>query len=118
MSQKNYGKSFGAHVRSCRKARGYTQEKLAQTSGLSADTIRRLEHGSFSPSLETLRKLTKGFQISLSSFFEAFELGHLSTPRELSDLVMQLEPHERELFIRLIPLVREFIKGQVEHGEE
>ncbi|HLT35877.1 MAG TPA: helix-turn-helix transcriptional regulator, partial [Enhygromyxa sp.] len=48
------GRPFGRHVRSLRRARGMTQEVLAQRSGLSADTIRRLEHGSFSPSLETL----------------------------------------------------------------
>ena len=117
MSQKTYGKRFGEHVRSCRKARGFTQERLAEISGLSADTIRRLEHGSFSPSLDTLRKVALGFQVTLSTFFEAFELNGLNTPRELSDLVMLLEPRERELFIRLIPFVRELMNGRDGDGE-
>ena len=42
------------------------------------DTIRRLEHGSFSPSLSTLMKLT------LSTLFEAFELNERNITRELA----------------------------------
>jgi len=48
-----------------------TQEALAELSGLSADTIRRLEQGSFSPSLDTLRKSCRGFDMLLSTLFEA-----------------------------------------------
>ena len=50
-----YAREFGKHVRSLRRARGVTQDALAQRSGLSADTIRRIEHGSFSASIDTLR---------------------------------------------------------------
>jgi transcriptional regulator with XRE-family HTH domain len=74
---------FGRHVRSCRLARGLTQEALAEASGLSADTVRRLEHGTFSPSLDTLRKLCGGLDMLLSTLFESFELGERDGPREL-----------------------------------
>ena len=66
---------LGRHARSCRKARGLTQDALAERSGLAVDTIRRLEHGSFSPSFETLRKVCVGFDLSLATFFEGYELG-------------------------------------------
>src|SRR5690606_6283845 len=68
-------RSFGRHVLSLRRARGMTQEVLAERSGLAVDTIRRLEHGSFSPSLDTLRKLCMGLDLMLSTLFETFELG-------------------------------------------
>jgi transcriptional regulator with XRE-family HTH domain len=74
---------FGRHIRSCRLARGLTQEALAEASGLSADTIRRLERGSFSPSFDTLRKLCGAFDMLLSTLFESFELGKRDGPREL-----------------------------------
>ncbi len=51
---------FGAHVKRLREVRRLTQEELAVRSGLAADTIRRLEHQEFSPSLRTLRKVCKG----------------------------------------------------------
>ncbi len=101
------GKEFGRHVRSCRRARGLTQEALAARSELSVDTIRRLEHGSFSPSLETLSKLTQAFGVSLSTLFEAFEFGARNLRRELVDLVTMMSAQEQLLLIRLIPLLCE-----------
>jgi transcriptional regulator with XRE-family HTH domain len=64
-----------------------TQEVLAERCNLSADTIRRLEHGSFSPSLDTLRKLCTGLDLSLSTLFESYELGARNEYRELIDLL-------------------------------
>jgi transcriptional regulator with XRE-family HTH domain len=88
------GEGFGRHVRSLRRARGQTQEVLAERSGLSADTIRRLEHGAFSPSLETLRKLCVGLDLMLSTLFESFELGARDESRELTDLLAGRSPRE------------------------
>ncbi|PRQ02746.1 helix-turn-helix protein [Enhygromyxa salina] len=47
-------------LKGLRRARGLTQEDLAERSGLSADTIRRMEQGSFSPSMDTIGKLCHG----------------------------------------------------------
>lgn len=95
------GRAFGKHVRSLRRARGLTQEVLAERSGLSADTIRRLEHGSFSPSLETLRKLCAGLDLRLSTLFEAFEVGTCDETRELIDLVICRSTFEVALATRI-----------------
>lgn len=69
---------FGEHIRSLRRARGLTQEAVAERSGLSVDTVRRLEAGTFSPSLDTLRKLCAGLDLMLSTLFESYELGERS----------------------------------------
>ncbi|HLT35768.1 MAG TPA: helix-turn-helix domain-containing protein [Enhygromyxa sp.] len=87
-------RSFGRHVLSLRRARGMTQEVLAERSGLAVDTIRRLEHGSFSPSLDTLRKLCMGLDLMLSTLFESFELGARDESRELIDLLATRTPRE------------------------
>jgi transcriptional regulator with XRE-family HTH domain len=91
------GKQFGKHVRSLRRVRGLVQEVLAARSGLSADTIRRLEHGTFSPSLETLRKLCIGLDLRLSTLFESYELGVRDESRELADLLACRSPRDRVL---------------------
>jgi transcriptional regulator with XRE-family HTH domain len=96
------GAEFGDHVRRLRGCRGLTQEQLAERSGLSADTIRRLEHGSFSPSLSTLRKLCKGLGLLLSTLFESFELGVRSESRELLDLLACRTPRELVIATRLL----------------
>jgi transcriptional regulator with XRE-family HTH domain len=99
------GRKFGRHTRSLRRARGLTQEQLAERSGLSADTIRRLEHGSFSPSLETLRKLCVGLDLLLSTLFESFEVGERDVNRELIDLLACRSLREVELAIRVLRAV-------------
>ena len=66
--------SFGAHVKRLREVRRLTQEELAERSDLAADTIRRLEHQDFFPSLRTLRKLCRGLGLSISAMFNSFEL--------------------------------------------
>lgn len=90
-------KQFGRHVRSLRRARGLTQEQVADRSGLSADTIRRLEHGTFSPSLETLRKLCEGLDLLLSTLFASFEAGERNERRELLDLLACRSERELDL---------------------
>lgn len=96
------GLRFGRHVRSLRRARGITQEVLADRSGLSADTIRRLEHGAFSPSLETLRKLCVGLDLMLSTLFESYELGARCERRELEDLLATRTARELVMATRIL----------------
>lgn len=95
-------RNFGHHVRSLRRVRGMTQEALAERCGLSADTIRRLEHGSFSPSLDTLRKLGHGLDLMLSTLFESFELGARNEARELLDLLSTRSGRELDLATRVL----------------
>jgi transcriptional regulator with XRE-family HTH domain len=57
-----------------REVRRLTQEELAERSGLAPDTIRRLEHQEFSPSLRTLRKVCLGLDLSVAAMFNSFEL--------------------------------------------
>src|SRR5690606_37047487 len=96
------GRPFGQHVRSLRRARGQTQEVLADRSGLSTDTIRRLEHGSFSPSLETLKKLCTGRGLPPSRLCASCELGKRSESRELDDLLATRTPRELALATKVL----------------
>ncbi len=100
------GQRFGRHVRSCRRARGQTQEALAEISSLSADTIRRLEHGGFSPSLDTLCKLCGGFDMQLSTLFWSFELGERDGPLELANALNFLTLEETKLLFQFISTFR------------
>ena len=93
---------FGRHVRLLRKARGMTQEALALRSGLSPDTVRRLEYGMFSPSLETLLKLCKGLDLAISTLFATLELGDNDIGRELADLLATRCPRELAVAMRVL----------------
>lgn len=93
---------FGRHVRSCRRARGLTQEKLAEFADLSCDTVRRLEHGSFAPSLTTLWKLREGLRLQLSGLFGGFELGEREVSRELVDAISYMTRDEQQILLQLV----------------
>jgi transcriptional regulator with XRE-family HTH domain len=93
---------FGRYVKRLRRARGLTQEQLAERSGLSSDTIRRLEHGAFSPSLETLTKLCGGMSLRLSTLFTAFELSERDDAREIVDLLASRRPDQYRLAHRVL----------------
>ena len=95
--------SFGRHVRSLRARRKLTQDVLATRAGLSADTVRRLEHGDFSPSLDTLIKLCSGLSISMSTLFAGFEQGFEAEPkRELLDLVLAQHPDVQVMALEVL----------------
>lgn len=98
----DYSREFGKHVRSLRRARGVTQDVLAVRSGLSADTIRRIEHGSFSASIDTLRKLCTGLGVSPATLFESFDLGRTDDRRELFDLISARSDAEVGLIARVV----------------
>ncbi|WP_106092482.1 helix-turn-helix domain-containing protein [Enhygromyxa salina] len=100
------GRRFGRHVRSCRRARGLTQETLAERSRLSLDTVRRVEKGTFSPSLDTLRKLCMGLRLELSTLFESLELGEREAARELGDALADLTPEVQQSLFQLVAAIR------------
>lgn len=98
-------RDFGKHAQLCRRVRGLTQEELAERSGLSADTIRRLEKSSFSPSLDTLCKMCDGLQISLSTLFEGLEVGERNVGREFTDWLAFLTIEEEQALYHLLSLL-------------
>jgi transcriptional regulator with XRE-family HTH domain len=92
---------FGRHLRALRVQRGFTQDRLAERSDLSADAIRRLEAGMFSPSLQTLVKLTRGLDLSLTTFFSGLERNR-DFASEVLDFLRARTPKERDLAWRVL----------------
>ena len=105
---------FGRHVRALRKARGLTQEILAERCDLSPDTIRRLEHASLSPTLDTLNKLCEGLGMSLPTLFVSLDLMERDRIRELADLLHGRSPAVLDMVLRVLALVLEIIDGPSE----
>lgn len=106
--------SFGAHVKRLREVRRLTQEQLAQRSGLASDTIRRLEHQDFSPSLRTLRKVCKGLNLSVGALFLSFELEGI--PVELQRIIGLLSGRSRPM-LRLIERVLVELLDELDQDE-
>lgn len=67
---------FGEELRAVRRERKLSQQALADRSELAVDTVRRVESGTFSPSLETLARLAHGLEISLGTLFDRIDGRH------------------------------------------
>lgn len=92
--------------------RGLTQEQLADRCDLSADTIRRVEHGAFHPSLETINKVCLGLDLTRSVLFESLELPGGSLLRELHALASMRPDSDLELALATVRALFEQIDRQ------
>lgn len=59
---------FGKCVRTVRKNRGYTQEKLAEETGVSVDTIKRVEDG-MGTKIDAAYRIAVALNTPLGAFF-------------------------------------------------
>ncbi|MCA2378363.1 helix-turn-helix domain-containing protein [Agrobacterium sp. 22-211-1] len=62
-------KIFGANVRNHRKARGLTQEALAERVEVSMETIGKIERGSTAPTFATAERLASALDIQVTVLF-------------------------------------------------
>jgi transcriptional regulator with XRE-family HTH domain len=71
MAMTELRKKLGQRIRELRKKHGYTQEDLADISGLNYKHIQSLESKDpHNPQLDTLEKLAKAFKISVSQLLK------------------------------------------------
>ena len=73
MDSKQIFTVFGAVLREARKAKGLSQERLAFDTGFDRTFISRLERGLTQPSLESILRLSKALDMTLTSLVGCFE---------------------------------------------
>ena len=64
---------FGRHIERLREQQALTEEQLAARAGVGVNTILAIERGDLSPSLDTMRRISRGLDISIAELFESFE---------------------------------------------
>lgn len=67
--------AFGAAIRQLRQERGWTQEDLADVSGLQPTYLSDLERGARSPGLATQQRLAKALGVKVWEVFRIAEGG-------------------------------------------
>ena len=60
---------FGANVRNHRKAKGLTQEALAERVEVSMETIGKIERGAAAPTFATAEKLAAALDVRVTALF-------------------------------------------------
>jgi transcriptional regulator with XRE-family HTH domain len=66
-------KRLGNAIAALRKAKGLTQEQVAQESGLTLGTYSRTERGLTNPTWSTVNAIADGLGVGISELAAAFE---------------------------------------------
>ena len=101
-------KEFGKRLKAWRERVGLTQEQLAAKSGLSADTCRRAEKGTFSPSLRTLTRLASGLGIPVHVLLR--DGG--GEADDLAECIRALPEHDFRIVIAIVRVLSRLAAGQ------
>ncbi len=94
---------FSQRLAPTRKARGLTQDALAEAAGINVSQVRRYEGGTSQPSLEVLRKLAVALSVSADELlFDQHERGPEDDLRLQFEAMARLDPEEKRLIKELI----------------
>ncbi len=85
---------IGARIKELREKAGFTQNKLAEWSGVSQTHLRRVELGQQDITIGQLRLVCDGLGITLAEFFNVSE-----KQENLSDVISKLTPKQKQLLI-------------------
>lgn len=84
-------KQLGSRIKSIRKSKGLTQEQLAELVGIEPPSLSYIETGKFSPSIETLQKLSEVLQVGVWEFYYFETLSNAKMIAELNDAMTKDE---------------------------
>jgi len=70
MKNVTFIQSLGRNIRKFRKAKGLTQEQLAELAGISYKYLGEIERGETNPSIDTLKRIAEGLNIPLESIIK------------------------------------------------
>lgn len=89
------------NLRDYRLLRKQSQRKLAEKSGIALKTIRNIEAGDHSPTYDTLERLARALEITVSMLTDDPSARSPTTRwlRELRDLVASLPPTARRKIV-------------------
>ncbi len=99
-------KQIGKRILERRHRLGLTQDSLAAASGLSIETIRRLELGTINAHIATFGKVATGLRATASSLLAD------TISDEMNELVVGLPVHEQEIAFVMLRALSEHMAAQ------
>lgn len=100
---------LGARIRELRKAKGLTQEILAETLGIDQKHMSKIELGKSYPSLDRLAMIAEKLKVPLPSLFE---FNHMNDTdklgKQLEKMFKQLDERDQR---RIYKIMKAFLEG-------
>ena len=104
--QKTVEQMIGSKIQSLRKAKGYTQLKFAEMTGLSANYISDIERGKSSTRLDKLVVIMNVLECSADDLFsEVLNCGYKVKSSRLSERMEFLSPEKRKKIFEILEIL-------------
>lgn len=94
------------NIKRLREVKALSQKEICSDSGVPQGQYSRIENGKVEPSVSTLEKLAKVFEVSISEFFttnDTIEEVNLSLLEKVK-LIDKLAPDEQQALLKMIDL--------------
>ena len=94
---------LGTRIKEIRKARGLTQEKLAEMIDVEQKHVSRIESGKNFPTIDRLEKMAAALNVPMMVFFDFLHLEEVDEGVvNLEAMLMELDGNLRKIAYRLI----------------
>lgn len=98
-------KKTGELIRTYRKAKNYTQFKLAEIAGIDEKQLGKIERGVHYPSVPTFLKIIKALNIDINVFYSDASTNIPQAESRLMNLIRISSSKELEMAYRIIELI-------------
>ena len=106
MAEGHLRESLGRRIRRLRKTRKWTQQNLAERSGLDYKYLGAVERGERNLSIDNVEKIATGLEIEAHDLFLFTEPAELPaeqvTEARIRDLLQNTDPASRDLMWRVL----------------
>jgi len=101
-------KAIGMRIKEARKAKGLTQEQLAEIVCLSSTHISVIERGVKAPKLETFIEIANALHVTSDSLLlDVLDHSLQITATELSERMKRLSPKEQRKILKAVSILVE-----------
>lgn len=108
MREKNVAELLGRRIRTLRKSKELTQERLGERSGINYKHLGAIERGEENPSLSVLQKIADGLGAEISELFsfQHEETDSTKLKKMIIDLVKDEKVERLQLILRIINAIK------------
>lgn len=93
---------LGARIREVRKARGATQEWLAERARVDPKQISRIEGGKSFPSMDTLERIAKSLQVEMKDLLDFQHLSEVNLDEEVLRIFGMMDDKTKLMTIKIL----------------
>ncbi len=104
---KQIGVLLGQNIASKRRARGLTQQELAERVGIESVTLSRLETGTSLPSITRLSAIADALDAGMAELVSGVSPYASDQAREIADCLKQVSAEDRYLLVDLVKRLAE-----------